>query len=420
MPLADRVLANTAQPATGLPDLGFFGRVFSGRVGKWIALSQYGFPFSFRPYSSPVARCRALARQSRFARQGRVARAAAAIAMTLAWPFGAFYATVRARGRMRERKQAPHGTKVFLDVYWLALRHSIPPYEYALYRFNEVPVRKGIREYLYWNDLPALAALNSQTGADNRDVQDKKRFAQICAGKGFPHVGTLAAFDGGRQTHPITPFVPDAPKLWTKSLRLKGGAGGAKWIRHGNSYSDRDGRAIHAGNLAEEFRRHDCLVQSFLENHPEIACVSNGALAALRIVTGMNAKREAEFVATLMCLPHGVSESSVGAIVCSINPGDGHIRHAALPGGEPVTHHPDTGVRITGIVLPYWHESVDLVSRAHAAAFPRFAFLGWDIALTEDGPVLLEANSGWGAIFHQMLDGPLGRTAFSRLVSQYL
>jgi len=30
---------------------------------------------------------------------------------------------------------------------------------------------------------------------------------------------------------------------------------------------------------------------------------------------------------------------------------------------------------------------------------------------------LLETNSGWGALFHQMLDGPLGHSAFSRLVA---
>jgi hypothetical protein len=35
-----------------------------------------------------------------------------------------------------------------------------------------------------------------------------------------------------------------------------------------------------------------------------------------------------------------------------------------------------------------------------------------------DGPLLLETNSGWGAMFPQILDGPLGHTSFSRLVAQ--
>jgi hypothetical protein len=79
----------------------------------------------------------------------------------------------------------------------------------------------------------------------------------------------------------------------------------------------------------------------------------------------------------------------------------------------------DTGLPIVGILLPFLHASIELVRCAHKVAFVRFAFLGWDIALTHDGPVLLETNSGWGALFHQVLDGPLGHTAFSRLVGRY-
>jgi hypothetical protein len=407
--------------ATGIPRLRF-----RHHFGKWIALSQYGFPFSIGRYSSPVGRFRALARRSCFARRSHLMRMLAAGAMTLGWPFGAFSTALRTRAWMRQRAQAPHGTRVLLDMYWLALRHSIPPLEYALFRFNEPERRKSMHEYLYWNDLPGLAALNARLGADNRDVQDKDRFAQICASKGLPHVATLAVFDGGKQTHPIMPFVPEAPTLWTKALRLKGGAGGAKWIRDGGAYRNKHGRVVPAASLAEEFRKQDCLVQPFIENHPDIARVSNDDLVALRIVTGMNEKGEAEFVATLIALPYGVC--SVGAILCSVDPGNGRIiRHVALQGDkpiiqgdEPITLHPDTGTSIAGIVLPYWHESLDLVRRAHAGAFSRFAFLGWDVALTKDGPLLLETNSGWGAMFHQMLDGPLGHTSFSRLVSRYV
>jgi hypothetical protein len=411
---ADRV-HQRARAAVG-PRLGVFRR----RFGKWIAFSQYGFPFSVGPYPTPVARFRALARRTRFVRTGELSHAVANIAMILGWPFGACLAARATCARMRRRGQGPHGMRIFFDMVRLALRHSIPPLEYELYRFYEPAQRKHLHEYVYWNDLPGLAVLNARLGADNRDVQDKDRFAQICAMNGIPHVQTLAVFEGGRQVDPATPFVPDVRQIWAKALRLKGGAGGAKWVKDGNVYCDAHGRRVSTVSLAGEFCKQDCVVQPFVENHPDIAQVTNGALASLRIVTGLNERAEAEFVASLIALPHGACETSVAGIVCSIERETGRVRHAAFPDGRRVECHPDTGLPIVGIDLPFWRQCVDLVRRSHAAAFPHFAFLGWDVALTREGPILLETNSGWGALFHQMLDGPLGNTAFSRLVSLYV
>jgi len=392
--------------------------VFLHRYRKWIALGQYGFPFSAGPCPTPVTRFRALARRTRFARKGQLFRALAHIAMTLGWPVGACF-TARATYARMKRGKGPHAMRVFFDMIWLALRHSIPPLEYALYRFNEPARRKDLHEYVYWNDLPGLSALNAGLGADNRDVQDKDRFARICAANGFPHVQPLAVFENGRQVHPAMPFTPDVAQIFVKALRLKGGAGGAKWIRDGAAYRDSGGRRVPAAKLGDEFRKEDCLVQPFIENHPVIALVTNGALASLRIVTGLDGCEGAEFVTSLITLPHGKCNTSVGGIICSIERETGRVRHAAFPDGGGVESHPDTGLPIVGIMLPFWHASIELVRRAHKVAFARFAFLGWDIALTHDGPVLLETNSGWGALFHQVLDGPLGHTAFSRLVGRY-
>ena len=401
--------------SAGLPRLGFFRQ----RFGKWVALGKYGFPFSIGRATTPVDRFRALARRSRFAWRGRSVRRLTNIAMTFGWPFGAFAAALR-NCRFARAHGRDYGLRQFADMYWLALRYSIPPIEYALYRFDDPERRKDMHEYVYWNDLPGLGALIARRAADNRDVQDKDRFADICTQHGFPHVPTLAVFDRGRQISPAAPFVPDASALWVKALRLKGGAGGAKWVRTGDVYCDAQGRRVSAVGLAEEFRKQDCLVQPFVENHPDIAPITNGALAAVRIVTGMDERGAAQFVASHIGLPYGARVTSVAAILCSIASDTGRIQFAALSDGEPVAIHPDSGMPIAGIVLPFWQESVELVRRAHAAAFARFAFLGWDVALTKEGPILLETNSGWGAIFHQMLDGPIGRTAFSRLVAQYV
>ncbi|MGV0950354.1 MAG: sugar-transfer associated ATP-grasp domain-containing protein, partial [Azonexus sp.] len=53
--------------------------------------------------------------------------------------------------------------------------------------------------------------------------------------------------------------------------------------------------------------------------------------------------------------------------------------------------HPKTGAQLVGFSVPYWNEIKSLVYDAHLA-FPGFICPGWDIAICEDGPKILEVN----------------------------
>ena len=53
--------------------------------------------------------------------------------------------------------------------------------------------------------------------------------------------------------------------------------------------------------------------------------------------------------------------------------------------------HPTTGAQLAGFTVPYWSEIKSLVRDAHLA-FPGFICPGWDIAICEDGPKILEVN----------------------------
>lgn len=57
--------------------------------------------------------------------------------------------------------------------------------------------------------------------------------------------------------------------------------------------------------------------------------------------------------------------------------------------------HPDTGVTIEGRAVPYWAEVKDVVLRA-ARAISFLEYVGWDIIVGPDGPVVLEANINSG------------------------
>jgi hypothetical protein len=93
------------------------------------------------------------------------------------------------------------------------------------------------------------------------------------------------------------------------------------------------------------------------------------------------------------------------------NEGVDHLSHGALgtwvdldtgalgPGRS--RHHlrwseviPGTEKRFVGFQLPDWAELKDLALRA-AMVFPWARSIGWDIALSDRGPVLIEGNAHW-------------------------
>ena len=55
------------------------------------------------------------------------------------------------------------------------------------------------------------------------------------------------------------------------------------------------------------------------------------------------------------------------------------------------TKHPDTNLDIVGFKIPMWNEALDFVKKL-ANVIPNVKYVGWDIALTEKGWVLIEGN----------------------------
>jgi hypothetical protein len=64
-------------------------------------------------------------------------------------------------------------------------------------------------------------------------------------------------------------------------------------------------------------------------------------------------------------------------------------------GTEPIDQHPKTGTAFTGLEFPQWSEMRSTVLRG-AAAVPSCHFQGWDVALTDPGPVLVELEGDGG------------------------
>lgn len=66
------------------------------------------------------------------------------------------------------------------------------------------------------------------------------------------------------------------------------------------------------------------------------------------------------------------------------------------------THHPTTGVQFDGFQLPCFEEVKDLVLRA-ALESDKILVVGWDVALSDKGPVIIEGNRRPGFDLVQVL-----------------
>lgn len=311
-------------------------------------------------------------------------------------------------------------------MYALALLRNVPPVEYVQYGFGDPVRRAASAEYLYWTDTPALQRLNRLRGADNRDVQDKARFAGLCQSSGLPHVTTLAEFRDGRQVQGVPLNELQHAELWVKPTSGSQGQGSRRWSYDGQDTYRSGNEAITAAQWRRLLPQSDCIVQERLVNHADLRPVTNDAVAVMRLTTAADRAGTATLIGAGISLPYGSNEGVLppagmsGALACTLSLQTGEIVSALGRRNEPVEVHPDTGHRPVGFTMPFWQDCVALAIRAHIEAFPRFATLGWDVVITPAGPLLLEANSGWNPIGLQYHFGPVGRSALGAIIADEL
>ena len=85
-----------------------------------------------------------------------------------------------------------------------------------------------------------------------------------------------------------------------------------------------------------------------------------------------------------------------GNLLALVDLADGTVKHCSTGQGvdyRRVGIHPVTQKAIGGFQLPDWNEAVAAVLNA-SRAFPGIVIQSWDVALTDNGPVLLEVNVG--------------------------
>lgn len=150
------------------------------------------------------------------------------------------------------------------------------------------------------------------------------------------------------------------------------------------------------------------LIQDKVAQHPFLNAIAPYTTNTFRVVTFVDADGEARVHFTTLRLGrrgNAIDNWDSGGLSVGVDRTTGELGPAVLKsalGREWVEVHPDSGVRFAGERVPGWDGLLDACRRA-ARLTPGIRYVGWDVALSPEGPVLIEGNSDWELPAMQMM-----------------
>ncbi|MGJ7580036.1 sugar-transfer associated ATP-grasp domain-containing protein [Variovorax sp. RHLX14] len=322
------------------------------------------------------------------------------------------------------------------DLLSLSLRHDFDPLAYYFQELYREGGRAEAAFYLTRSETKngLLHVLNSMRPSPDgpREMKDKVLFAACCRREGLPVASTLLeSEDGGSEVAWSVPRDRLDRDLFCKLRSGRGARGVLVFRRVGpHRYLDPDGEEIDLETvrvwLQAASRTAPVIVQPRLRNHPELADLADRSLVTVRVLTCLDSDGRPvvthAFLRILSKLePKWRRKDEYGVPIDRVDGRLGAMCSDRLASGtRRFSHHPVTGQAVEGRVLESWPAIQALALDAHRA-FSHRIFVGWDIAMTDEGPVLLEGNVNLDIMFPQRVHRQgIGRSALGPLLQHHL
>lgn len=323
-----------------------------------------------------------------------------------------------------------HGHKVsqfrsrpvqFAQQIWFAWGHGVSPQMY--YQMGMVMAPSPMRP-MEWmqNGHASLLSRAFRVEKSLPEINDKLLFARTMQRNEVATPEILAVFADGEQLGEVeaSGFLQVLERGHDFYVKPRKGSVGrdqvlvsrteeGAWRCIPSSYKSRSFRRIIAqydrrrldakgvlGLLCQLSTACPLIVQPRLVNHGELPDLGGPALQAIRLLTGRRGD-EIVILRAQIRLPFQNQIASQWGVDSEVDLETGCL-------GQTFEDYPDPsfsnrfsseGPVILGLTVPCWIEAKNLVKRAHFA-LADYSFLGWDVAITPTGPVVIEANGNFG------------------------
>ncbi len=203
-------------------------------------------------------------------------------------------------------------------------------------------------------------------------------------------------------------FEQDCPhSMVIKPCRSEYGIGLFFAERQGDRFLLNDGALLTSrelvGKILDNPEFDSYVVQERIHNSPALAPLGDvRGVHSFRVVTLIGDDGEARVVAADMKIITGdnvasnLAHGSRGNYIADIDRDTGCLRSVLAidvgkGGYKKLSRHPETGADLQGFRIPQW-DCITALAKKAAAVFSPVGTIGWDVALRETGPCVMEGN----------------------------
>lgn len=154
--------------------------------------------------------------------------------------------------------------------------------------------------------------------------------------------------------------------------------------------------------LSEVLYHVPIIFESIVRQTAQFDSFNVSSVNTIRFMTALYPDNKARLIASFIkigrkgkCVDNAGGGGNVDAC---IDMGTGIMKYAiqfdGLGKAMEITHHPDSGTLLEGVKIEKWNDIVEQVLHFQEC-FPYCKAAGWDIAITDEGPVVIEVNDFW-------------------------